>query len=345
MSLVISKNLTQRQYDWTTWKSIQASKNLVTQYEDDGNVYTIFGYDGPEIILCTIYKGNVPTNVQDNGYSQAQNNADKADFESNFKPSANKPIVLRSADGRTVGMQTENSAAEGFLSGSLADVVNAYMSTAATSTVPIRATAYTEMTGSGVVRSLKSSVATDVSGSTGAWSVQIKYYDDNMNGPFYETVNMNGTGSVNTVNTNIRFVDWMKTVLAGSNGGNDGTITLFNSPGGAGSAVGTIAAGDGQTFWSHHYVRPNRTCYVREYMFSATAVSMKIFVRLAKPLTPNSYTEIKGTWIRVNAGDSSQQGEYEVPLQFPGPCRVELVVKPDVITAGTVFAAYGYYEV
>jgi len=44
------------------------------------------------VLSCTIWTGAVPAGVIAGGYSQAQNDADKTDFETNFKPYANRSI-------------------------------------------------------------------------------------------------------------------------------------------------------------------------------------------------------------------------------------------------------------
>ena len=89
-----------RNFDWTGWKSVRDSKKLVTQYDDDGTIYTIYGYDGPEVLSCEIWKGEVPDGVKASGLTQEQNDIDKADFEANYKPTANLPIEPKTADGR-----------------------------------------------------------------------------------------------------------------------------------------------------------------------------------------------------------------------------------------------------
>lgn len=87
MSVTHSSSLTQRQHWWTALKSLAASKRMTLQYDDEGTHYMVWGYDGPEVHLCTIWKGAVPADlsfVPDGGsavYSQAQNDADRADFE------------------------------------------------------------------------------------------------------------------------------------------------------------------------------------------------------------------------------------------------------------------------
>ena len=82
----------QRSGTWTWFKPLITGKSLKVQYEEDAGVYTIFGYDLPEVCACTIWIGTVPPSVIAGGYSQAQNDADKTDFETNFKPYANRSI-------------------------------------------------------------------------------------------------------------------------------------------------------------------------------------------------------------------------------------------------------------
>ena len=99
--LTLAPNLTQRPYQWTGWKAMQSLKQLITQYVEDADSYLVYGYDGPEIHLCSIWKGPVPEGVLAS-YSQEQNDADKADFEAHFKPTANWSLEKREKDGRQV---------------------------------------------------------------------------------------------------------------------------------------------------------------------------------------------------------------------------------------------------
>lgn len=95
MPIALASQFTQRNYSWTSWKIVQNSKSLIYQYDDDGIIYTIYGYDGPEVHLCTIFKNIVPYSIIDSGYSQIQNDLDKIDFENNFLIEANKEIEAR----------------------------------------------------------------------------------------------------------------------------------------------------------------------------------------------------------------------------------------------------------
>lgn len=100
MSLIISPYYTQRTHRWTDWKTVQSIKNYVLQYEEDALAYTIWGYDGPEIHTCKIYKGSIAYTETD--YTQQQNDDDKSDFETNYKnnDAANAAIMPKSKDGR-----------------------------------------------------------------------------------------------------------------------------------------------------------------------------------------------------------------------------------------------------
>lgn len=82
----------QRSNTWTWFKPLIASKTIKVQYEEDSGTYVIYGYDIPEVLTCTIWKGEVPAGVIAGGYSQATNDADKTDFETNYKPYANRSI-------------------------------------------------------------------------------------------------------------------------------------------------------------------------------------------------------------------------------------------------------------
>lgn len=106
-SFALSSQFTQKNYSWTEWKTVRTAKNLKYQYNDDGIVYTIYGYDGPEVHLCFIFKDIVPYSVIASGYSQAQNDSDKTDFETNFLSNANQPLdtpyVLGNTDNTKIG--------------------------------------------------------------------------------------------------------------------------------------------------------------------------------------------------------------------------------------------------
>lgn len=102
MATPIASQFTQRNYTWTNWKAVRTLKAFAYQHEDDGVVHTIWGYDGPEAHIATIWKGDVPQAVIDAGYSQAQNDTDKSDFTTNFLSGANKSIETRDSDSSAI---------------------------------------------------------------------------------------------------------------------------------------------------------------------------------------------------------------------------------------------------
>lgn len=106
MPVQLAPQFTQRPSRWTDWKSQNATKGGQYQSDDDGDTYTVWFYDGPEVHLCTIWKELVPDGVLASGYSQAENDADRADFEANYLSSSNGVISPRANGGSTVVTQS-----------------------------------------------------------------------------------------------------------------------------------------------------------------------------------------------------------------------------------------------
>lgn len=89
MALSFGSGVTTIQSFWTAFKATVSSKNLLMQYQDDGSTITVFAMDGVLLYYTLIYNGAVPDQAIQQGYSQAQNDADKTDFNTNFAPMAN----------------------------------------------------------------------------------------------------------------------------------------------------------------------------------------------------------------------------------------------------------------
>lgn len=102
MAIQIAPQFTIRNYRWTQWKQVQSIKNFIYQHDDDGDIYTIWGYDGPEAHIAVIWKDVVPDGIQNSGYSQEQNNLDKLDFENNYLANSNLSIDKRDSEGRSI---------------------------------------------------------------------------------------------------------------------------------------------------------------------------------------------------------------------------------------------------
>ncbi len=194
-------------------------------------------------------------------------------------------------------------------------------------------TAYNEPTGS-IQRSVSSTSVNDTLAGTGARTVKITYYDNLMNGPFFETIALSGTTANNTVNA-MRFIEKMEVMTAGTVGGLSGTLTLFNGTNGAGGTLAQMGGSSGgqidnTTLWAHHYVAVGRTAYIewwntRTDQGVAAPVADVVVQRLMSrdptvansPLkqltTENTATSIGGLVFDVT---------YPVPIKVVGPARI-----------------------
>lgn len=329
---------------WTNFKAITITvKSLPIQYDDDGTVYTIFAFDGQTIVyICNIWKGTVPDGVINGGYSQAQNDSDKSDFETNYKANANKRIYRTDNFGDPINVEFAFALSMGLVSGASVGRAQGYTATSATSGKAIRATTYTPQ-GANAQRSVNSTSASDAAAGTGARTVTINY----LNTSFQlksETVTLNGVTGVNTVNTDIAFIESIQVSSVGSGGGNVGTIQVWTGLGATGSVWGSIAASDNQTFWAHHYVPTGVTCYILGFSAGATVVAGQCNLnRIGNPLvTTNPQLQIGVTIMHVGAG--TWDHNFDVPLPVTGPDLIWLVERPVAVTASTAVAGFEYVQ-
>lgn len=217
-----------------------------------------------------------------------------------------------------------------------------YVGTSATSGVAIRATAYAPQ-GTNAQRSIKSTSVNDTSAGTGAQTVTINYLDTSFV-QHSETVTLNGTTAVNTVGTNIAFIENMVVATVGSGGGNAGTIQILTATAGGGSVWGSIAAGDNQTFWAHHYVPAGLTCYILGFIGGGTATAgQTILNHFGNPLSSN-LPELQIGMTIVHLAGSSFEHTFEVPLAVAGPDLLLLVERPVAVTASTAVAGFEYIQ-
>lgn len=217
-----------------------------------------------------------------------------------------------------------------------------YTATSATSGKVIRATTYTPQ-GAGAQRSINSTSASDAAAGTGARTVIINYLDVNFVLKS-ETVTLNGTAGVNTVNTDIAFIESIVVATVGSGGGNVGTIQVWTATGATGSIWGSIAPSDNQTFWAHHYVPAGVTCYLIAFSAGATVVAGQCNINHSgNPLSSNTpQLQIGLTIMHVGAGTWDHQ--FQVPIAIPGPDLVWLVERPVAVTASTAVAGFEYIQ-
>jgi len=216
-----------------------------------------------------------------------------------------------------------------------------YTTLSGTSTQPLRATDYVEPGAEGQ-RSISSASGQDVAPSgAGARQVKIVYYDGNMDGPWEETVALNGANAVNTIATNIAFIERMEVAEVGSNGSNAAVITLYDSPDGGGSAVGTILTSDNRTFWSHHYVRTGLSAHITEARIGSNTVDGRAILSKRNPLDP---TIPQVTIETYRFTTTSTTHRFSVPETIDGPAIVFLNVAPDSSTIVDIQGSIGFYE-
>lgn len=214
----------------------------------------------------------------------------------------------------------------------------------------LRATTYTEPVAEDQ-RSIASANANDTAAGTGARTVKIVYYDNSGNGPLEETVTLSGTTPVNTVATNIRFIELMEVVTAGSLLTNAGIITLYGATAGGGGTVGSVGVGsvvtgvgDGVTQWAHHYVAAGYTAQLATFSTGIQSgggnTSGRFFVRVVRPLLTNSADVNAGDVILVNG---SYLRQFQYPLEELGFCRLTAYVIPAVNNT-TVSGSFDWSE-
>ena len=315
---------------WTAFKASVVAKSLSVQYGFDASstTYQIFAVDLPIVYTTTIYLGAVPDGLTI--YSQAQNDLDKADFESNWKNNANKRLDVQFSMSGSVG-------------GGLVGFYGAYLPTAATTLGAVRASTFVEQT-SPSRRSFSSTNATDNASGSGAQQVRLTYYDGQMNGPYIEDLYLSGTTAVNTVNTNIQFVENVKCNLVGANGGNAGNINMFATSSGGGGLIAQIVAGDGKTYYAHHYVRPGGVFNMKRLFINTTATAGNVSVRNINPFVTGAFEDQLGTAFRSLPGGAGSQLDFDDSLQVIGPARVTVYVKPDSALSTTWYVNFAWEE-
>jgi hypothetical protein len=253
-------------------------------------------------------------------------------------PDGNLILPNTDAEGRLV-----TSGVTGFGADfSFGDVV-----TAALTRVVVRRTTYTQPA-SNAQRSISSASALDTAAGTGARTLRITYLDSSGNGPFTETITLNGTTPVNTVATDIRFIEQMEVLTAGSTGSNAGIITLFGATAGGGGTVGTIAATNNQTFWSHHYVPIGKTCNITGVSCGHTGTTVgsgALFTLNGLNLSLSNAVEIQlSDFVRLYGQSSTFSRSYSSPIKIEGPARIQTYVTPETTSSTTYRAAFDFFE-
>lgn len=212
----------------------------------------------------------------------------------------------------------------------------------------VRRTAYTEQT-SNAQRSIASSSVNDTSAGTGARTVLITYFTATFTGPFTETVTLNGTTYVNTVASDICYIESIKVLTAGSGGVNAGILTLKAATAGGGATIGTVNTGDNQTYWAHHYIPTGKISYITGMSVShngTTVGSGGVFIVKAKDLSTANAVERQITdFVRLYGQASTFARIYQSSIKVTGPARLIVYVTPETSSSTVYRASIDYNEV
>lgn len=234
------------------------------------------------------------------------------------------------------------------LTGFGADFVFGQVTTAVITTVAVNKTVYTEQTVN-AQRSFASSSASDAAAGTGARTIVITYLDQVGAGPYMETITLNGVSNVNTVATNICFVEDIKVVTVGSTGSNVGIITMKAAINGGGVTIATIAATDNQTILCHHYIPTGVTSKITGASVShngTTVGSGGVFTLSSKVLTASTGVNIQvSDFIRLYGQSSTFTRSYLSPILVVGPAVIQAYVTPETSSSTVYRCSIDFFEV
>lgn len=265
------------------------------------------------------------------------------------RPSKGNLISGSDASGvmRPVLTDTAGRIITSALTGFGADFTFGDVSSATLTLKTIFRTAYTEQSVNSQF-SIRSNNANDNIAGTGARSVRIVYLDQSGNGPFQETVSLNGTTWVNTTNNNLCFVEQIEVVSVGSGGVNAGVLELRSQPNGGGVVVGTINAGDIQTFWAHHYIPSGKECNVTGISCShsgTTVGSGGVFYLQYRPIPAGTSPFLQvSDFVRLYGQSSTFSRVYQSPIKLQGPGYFRLVVVPETSSSVIYRGSVDFFE-
>ena len=144
----------------------------------------------------------------------------------------------------------------------------------------------------GIQLEIVSDNANDTSAGTGVQTLDIHYLDTNGDEQD-ETVTMDGTTPVNTVATDIDFVQWMHTKTVGSNTVSVGNISLLDTGGVV--TYEYIAAGGNQSLSARYMVPSGKTGYITGWQSSS--VVKRVDIRLRATVERFDRTIVPGVFL------------------------------------------------
>lgn len=216
--------------------------------------------------------------------------------------------------------------------------------TTSVETISILKTAYTEQS-SNAQRSIASSSINDTSAGTGARTVVLTYLDSTGAGPYTETITLNGVSYVNTVATDICFIESIVVATVGSGGSNAGTLTLKAATAGGGATIATVTIGDNRTLWTQHYVPLGKTCYITDFHACASLNAASAGARVWIEKFPlSSFRQKVNGELHFIGNTGSTTASYVTPIAVAGPARLNVWATTEGTADNNLYASIHFFE-
>jgi hypothetical protein len=304
-------------------------------------------YRSAESSLVQIWTGTVDYYIE-----SAAQDADHTDWQSTFQSTAVEVAyegeafakIIEAALGTRFG---EKRTSDGSLAFEIVfdqvTLKDGYVTTTSLGFTSIHATPYNEQ-GTNGQRSLVCDSTDDAAAGTGARKVQITYYDEDLAGPYTEIVTLDGTTAVDTVATDIAFVERLDVTEVGSQLGNVGSIWLKAETSGAGANIGSIATGDNETNWVHHYIAADRVMRILSVYAHIEGIDGgDIHVRHSTPTVANTPEKTILPVMRVAPGSQTNM-EMPAPFSVTGPARVTMYARPSTTVSTNWLTGMNFME-
>jgi len=202
-------------------------------------------------------------------------------------------------------------------------------------TIPIPATAGEQMT-------IVSTSVNDTAGGTGVQSVDVMYLDASGNVQV-EVRALDGTNPVNTVATNIRFINAFHSETTGTGGVAAGTISIYRTgdatrvysvltPRGNRALTCTMMVPVGKTFYCNSFCTSGASGKPLSVRFRATCTEESVLTDFFL------YKDV------VFIQDSSHVHDFSIPLVFPALTIIKVTIFSSQAGGASSAAMAGWYE-
>ena len=177
---------------------------------------------------------------------------------------------------------------------------------------------------------------------TGIQKVEIDYLDA-IGREQYETLNMNGTGFVRTVGTNIRFVNAIHAIQVGSGTVSSGDVSVCAN-GTLATAYNMISIGGNMSLSSQRMVPYGKTFYLQEWTASAvdqTAAATQA-ARIRLRATAIHGTRIAGVFLfndTAQLNNSYYAKKFAIPKKLP---QLSVIKATAWVNGTAIYAAASY---